>query len=173
MAPTDILTAAYQDYAKKLGYYASFKVHSRETAEDLVQDTFMKTWKYLAKGGKIEMMRSFLYHVLNNLIVDEYRKHKTASLDVILEKGIEPSIDTSERLINTLDGTSALFLIHRLPERYQKVMRMRYLWSLSLEEMSRLTRQPKNTVAVQLHRGLEKLKLLYAQNKRPNIALHI
>jgi RNA polymerase sigma-70 factor (ECF subfamily) len=129
--------------------------------EDLVQDTFMKTWSYLVKGGKIDVMKAFLYHVLNNLIVDEYRKKKTFSLDVLLEKGFEPGKDHTERLIDILDSKSAVLLIQQLPERYRKVMRMRHVQDLTLAEMSLITGQSKNTLAVQLHRGLEKLKLLY------------
>ncbi len=107
------------------------------------------------------MMRSFLYHVLNNLIVDEYRKRKTSSLDVLLEKGYEPSFDNSKSLFDRLDGKAALLLIQRLPLTYQKTMRMRYVQDLSLKEMSLVTGQPKNTLAVQLHRGTQKLKVLY------------
>lgn len=155
------LTTAHRDYEKRLNAYAFFKMHNREMGEDLVQETFLKTWKYLVKGGKIEIMKAFLYHVLNHLIVDEYRKRKTISLDVLLEKGYEPGKDYSERLFNMLDGKAAIILILRLPERYQKVMRMRYVQDLSLAEMSLITGQSKNTIAVQLHRGLEKLKMLY------------
>jgi RNA polymerase sigma-70 factor (ECF subfamily) len=126
-----------------------------------VQDTFLKTWRYLAREGKIDVMKSFLYHILNNLIVDEYRKRKNASLDVLLEKGYEPSTDNREKMINLLDGKAALLLIARLPEKYRKVMRMRYVQDLSLEEMVLITGESKNTMAVQLHRGLAKLKLLY------------
>ena len=121
----------------------------------------MKTWMYLVKGGKIDLMKAFLYRVLNNLIVDEYRKHKTISLDVLLEKGFEPSVASSKRLFDILDGKAALLLIQRLPPTYQKVMRMRYVQDLSLKEMALVTGQSKNAIAVQLHRGLEKLKLLY------------
>ncbi len=106
-------------------------------------------------------MKAFLYHILNNLIVDQYRKHKTTSLDVLLEKGVEPSAGNSGRLFNILDGKAALLLIARLPEAYQKVMRMRYVQDLSLAEMSLITGQSKNTIAVRIHRGLEKLKVLY------------
>jgi RNA polymerase sigma-70 factor (ECF subfamily) len=159
-----ILTVAHHDYEKKLKLYAFFKVHNSLTSEDLVQDTFIKTWKYLVRGGKIEVMKAFLYHVLNNLIVDEYRKHKTISLDVLMEKGFKPSIDNSEHLLNCLDGKAALLLIQRLPDKYKKVMRMRYVQDLSLKEMSLITGQSKNSVAVQVHRGLEKLKLLYNQS---------
>ncbi len=38
---------------------------------------------------------------------------------------------------------------------------MKYMQDLSLKEISILTGQSKNTIAVQLHRGLEKLKILY------------
>jgi RNA polymerase sigma-70 factor (ECF subfamily) len=121
----------------------------------------MKTWKYLAKEGKIDVMKSFLYHILNNLIIDEYRKRKNASLDVLLERGYEPGLDTRETLINALDGKTALLLLARLPQKYQKIMRMRYVEDLTLDEISLVTDLSKNTIAVQLHRGLAKLKLLY------------
>ena len=130
--------------------------------EDLVQDTFMKTWTYLLKGGKISMMKAFLYHILNNLIIDEYRKkkNKTTSLEVLFEKGYEPGDDQSGRLFDFLDGKTAMLSIKRLPKKYQKVMHMRYVEGLSLEEMSRISRETKNTVAVQAYRGLEKLRRL-------------
>lgn len=131
-----------------------------------MQSTFIKTWGYLVKGGKIDLMRAFLYHILNDLIVDEYRKRKTTSLDVLAEKGFEPSIDYSRRLFNILDGKAALLLINQLPEKYQKIMNMRYVQDLSLKEMSTTTKQTKETIAVQLFRGLEKLKLLYNQPKQ-------
>ena len=49
----------------------------------------------------------------------------------------------------------------QLPIKYQKVMRMKYVQDLSIKEIALLTGQSKNTVTVQAHRGLEKLKLLY------------
>lgn len=155
------MSVAHHDYEKKLNLHAFFKLNSHAIGEDLVQETFIKTWRYLVKGGKIDVMKSFLYHILNNLIIDQYRKRKTSSLDMLLEKGYEPSSDDSERLLNMMDGKAAIPLIERLPETYRKVMRMKYVQDLSLEEMSLITKQSKNTIAVQLHRGLEKLKLLY------------
>ncbi len=156
------LTLAHRDYEKELNLHAIFKIQNKELSEDLVQDTFTKTWSYLIRGGKIDIMKAFLYHILNNLIVDEYRKRKTTSLDALLEKGFEPkSPDHSERLLNVLDGKAAFLFIRYLPEKYQNAIRMRYVQNLSLKEMSLITGQTKNALAVQLHRGLEKLKLLY------------
>jgi len=38
---------------------------------------------------------------------------------------------------------------------------MRYLEDLTIGEMATITGQTKNSLTVQLHRGLEKLKVLY------------
>lgn len=156
-----VLTAAHLAYAKGLNAHAFYKLNDHALGEDMVQETFLKTWKYLVKEGKIEIMRAFLYHILNKLIIDEYRKHKNSSLEALLDKGFEPSNDPSDRLINMLDGKAALLLIKHLPANYQSVLKMRYVQSLSLKEMSLITGQTKNALAVRLHRGLEKLKLLY------------
>ncbi len=158
---SSILTLAHHDYEKELKARAFYKINDRALSEDLVQKTFMKTWNYLIKGGRIEKMKAFLYHILNNVIIDEYRKHKALSLDGLIEKGFEPNIDDSSRIINVLDGKAAFLLVERLPVKYQKVMNMRYVQDLSLEEMSHITGQSKNTIAVQIHRGLEILKSLY------------
>ncbi len=155
------LTTAHGDYQKVLNVHAFFRVPDRSISEDLVQDTFIKTWSYLLRGGKIDVMKSFLYHVLNHLIIDEYRKRKTSSLDELLEKGFEPSSTPSRSLPDLIDGKAAVLLIQRLPEKYRKVMRMRYIQDLSIKEIGLLTSQSANTVAVQLHRGVQKTKQLY------------
>ncbi len=106
-------------------------------------------------------MKNFLYHVLKGLIVDEYRKHKSSSLDVLMEQGFEPKEDNSQRLVDFLDGKRAILLISQLPGKYQKIMRMRYVQDLSLEEMALITGNSKKSLAVQVHRGLKKLGGIY------------
>jgi RNA polymerase sigma-70 factor (ECF subfamily) len=160
-----LLEVAHKEYRKRLQTYAFFKVNDQTISEDLVQDTFLKTWIYLLRGGKIEMMKAFLYHVLNNLIIDEYRKPKLTSLDSLLEKGFDLASNESERIFNVSDGKSALHMILQLPQKYRKIMKMRYIKNFTLKEMSLITGETKNNVAVQTHRGLEKLKVLYKRVK--------
>ena len=155
------LTVAHHDYEKKLSAHAYYKVNDKAMSEDLVQNTFLKTWNYLVKGGEIKMMKAFLYHVLNDLIVDEYRKRKCVSLDVLLESGYEPSAKDSTNFIDELDSQSALLKIAQLPVKYRDVMFMRYERMLTLTEISLITGLSKNTIAVQIHRGIEQLKEIY------------
>lgn len=156
---------AYNMYKKVLATHAYYKINDSMISEDLVQETYLKTWAYLVKGGKIEKMKAFLYHVLNNLIVDQYRKHKETSLDFLLEKGYEPDFNNSDALTNILDGRSAFILIEKLPESYKEVMKMKYVQDLSLEEMALITGKSRNTLAVRLHRGTQKLKALYEERE--------
>jgi len=125
-----VMTTAHNDFSKGLNTRAYFKVHDHDLGEDLVQDTFMKTWSYLVKGGQIDMMKAFLYHILNNLIIDQYRKHKTDSLDVLVENGYEPKDTDSVRFLNILDGRSAVDMIARLPDTYKKVMKIKFIQHL-------------------------------------------
>ncbi len=156
-----ILTTAHNDFEKGLNIHAFFKTSDHAIGEDLVQDTFAKTWGYLVKGGEINTMKAFLYHILNNLIIDQYRKHKTTSLEALMEKGFDRSSGDTDSLFNFLDGKAAIILIARLQEPYKKIISMRYIQHLSLSEMALITGQTKNTMSVQVHRGLEKLKILY------------
>jgi RNA polymerase sigma-70 factor (ECF subfamily) len=157
------MTTAHSSFEGALLRRARFKTNDSELSEDLVQTTFLKTLVYLQRGGKIDLMRSFLNHVLNDLIIDEYRyrKNKTVSLDVLLENGFEPSDKDFEKYINVLDGKGIVLLIPQLSKKYELVIRLRYLKGLSLQEMAHITGQSENTVAVQVHRGLIKLKKLY------------
>ena len=105
-------------------------------------------------------MRAFLYHVLNRLIIDEYRKKRTVSLDLLAEDGLELEAINSENIFNVIDGKSLALLIQKLPDKYRIAISMRYTQELSLKEMSVITRKSQNTMSVQVHRGLTKLRAL-------------
>lgn len=157
------ITAAHKDNEYGLLRHALYKTNNSEMSQDLVQTTFLKTLGYLQRGGKIDFMRSFLNHILNDLIIDEYRKKKTVSLDVLLENGFQLGFSDFERNMNILDGKEIILLTSQLSKKYELVIRLRYLKGLSLKETALITGQSENTVAVQAHRGLAKLKELSAE----------
>ncbi len=154
------ITSAHQNYENELFRRALYKTNNVDVSQDLVQATFLKTLLYLQKGGKIDFMRSFLNHVLSDLVIDEYRKHKTTSLDLLLENGYEPGIDGSQRSGDVIDSKAAVQLIAHLPPKYKHIITLRYLQELSLKEIAAVTMQSENTVAVQVHRGIQKLQLM-------------
>ena len=160
-ATEEIFIQAYGDHEQALLRRSFFKVNNKALADDLVQNTFLKTWEYLVKGGNIDSMKAFLFHALNNLIIDEYRKQKPVSLDILTEGGFQVAIDDSERLFNIIDGKTAIMLLPLLADKYRNVVAMRYVQDMPLKEIAAATNQSQNTVAVQIHRGVGKLAILF------------
>ena len=89
----------------------------------------------------------------------------------MLDKGFEPGNDDFDRTVNMLDGKAAILLISSLLIAYQKIMSRRYVDDLSLAEIAEATGQTKNAVAVKTHRGMEKLRELYAESQRTKLSI--
>jgi len=156
---------AFDEYSDALFRHAILRISDRERAIDVVHDTFTKVWTYVRGGHEIEQYRPFLYKVLNNLIIDEYRKRSDASLDALMEKdGVsegtfdELSEDTVESLAATIDGRKAFALLESIPDVYREVVILRFVDGLGPKEISELVEESENVVSVRIHRGLKLLR---------------
>lgn len=160
---------AFDAHSGALFRHAMFRVSNRERALDLTQDAFLKAWDYLQGGGEVEQFKSFLYRILNNLIIDEYRRKKSSSLDEIIEKDtgdMEMRLSTGSvrETEEELDDDNVLETIRAcipsLPDTYREVITMRYIDGFSPKEIARLIGASENVVSVRIHRGTHKLRAL-------------
>lgn len=156
---------AFEEYSDALFRHAMVRISDREKAVDLVHDTFTKVWTYVKNGHDVEQYRPFLYKVLNNLIIDEYRKQREQSLDALLEQeGVNEGSfaelveDTTEALAATIDGKKALAIVSTLPDVYREVLTLRFVDGLGPKEISNLVEETENVVSVRIHRGLKILR---------------
>ncbi len=161
----DRFLQAFHEYGDALFRHAMLRISDRERAIDLVHDTFTKVWSYVKNGHAVEQYRPFLYKVLNNLIIDEYRKQREQSLDALLaEEGVSegsfPELieNTTEALAATLDGKQAFDLVTTLPDVYREVLLLRFVDGLGPKEISELVEESENVVSVRIHRGLKILR---------------
>jgi len=161
----DRFLAAYEEYNDALFRHAYLRVSDRDKAIDIVHDTFTKVWSYVRSGHEIEQFRPFLYKVLNNLIIDSYRKKRESSLEALFEKdGVdegtfdELSENTVESLAATIDGRQAFTLLEKLSDEYREVLILRFVDGLGPKEIATLIEETENTVSVRLHRGLAQLR---------------
>ncbi len=161
----DRFLKAFDDYNDALFRHAVIRVSDREKAIDIVHDTFTKVWTYIRSGHEIDSYRSFLYKVLNNLIIDSYRKQREVSLDALFEiDGVdegsfaELSENSVEALAATIDGRKAFDLLKELPDVYREVITFRFIDGLGPKEISDLIEETENVVSVRLYRGLKMLR---------------
>lgn len=154
--------AAYEAHADALFRHVLLRVRDREKAKDIVQDAFSKTWLYLAEGKSIDHIKAFLFRVANNLIIDGARKKKSASLDSMMDESGYEIVDDSIADPSELQGVrEALKLLAQLDEIYRVAITMRYMDEMSPREIADILGVSENVVSVRIHRGIERLQVLY------------
>jgi RNA polymerase sigma-70 factor (ECF subfamily) len=160
---------AYDKYSDQLFRHCFFRVSNRERAIEITQDAFMKTWDAVVRGEDIQNWRAYLFRVLNNLIIDEYRKKKSLSLDALLEadgvtEGNFEDLKTGsldevmEKIAVDFETKELKGALEELPEAYQQVVVLRYIEQLSPKEIADMLEENENVVSVRIHRGLAKLR---------------
>lgn len=169
-----VFREAFERHSDELFRHAALRLSDRDRAIELTQECFLRAWKYAQKGGEIREIRPFLFRTLRNLIIDEYRKAKSFSLDemiqdeegnVIESKLLRDETDELENAINRFEGARAVETILELPDLYREVFMMRYVDDLTVSEIAKLIEESENVVSVRLHRGLKKLRTILEAHK--------
>lgn len=155
----------YEEYADILFRYAYFKLSDREKAKDIVQDTFVRFWEFIAADGVVEKVKPFLYRIATNAIIDQYRKHKDLSLDGLAEGGFDPADhEGHKKMLHSADGALALELLNKIDSEDREIMLMRYVEGLSVKEIAEIVGDRENTISVKIHRALKDLQDLFEKN---------
>lgn len=141
-------------YKSKVYTYIYLIVRSRELAEDIFQDTFIKAIATIQQGRYVETGKflAWINRIAHNLIIDHFRRVKnenTFSADAfdydivnsakLSEKSIEDTMSNEQVLADVVH------LIDLLPASQQKVIRMRYFEDLSFKEIAEKTDVSINT----------------------------
>lgn len=153
--------ALYDQYSDSIFRFILFKVSNRETAWDLTQDCFFKTWQHLANDKKtITNIKAFLYTVARNLVIDYWRakeKHATVAIEAA-SNVIDDGNDVHHEAVMRDEARYVLQLLKNLPEESRDIITLRYTDGLSFEEIAAITGKNNIAVRVHTHRALKKLR---------------
>ena len=151
---------AFDKYGDAIYRFCFFKVYSRGRAEELAQETFMKTWQYLREGNTVENIRAFLYRTATNLIIDDSRRKKEESLDAAMEESdaYEPSYDGAKEIQTKAVLKEVIGMMEYLEEEERQILTLRYLEDLDPKNIAEILHITPNNASVRINRALEKLK---------------
>lgn len=158
---------AYEKYARGILRHTYFKIKDRETAEDIVQETFFKAWRSIVdeNGEGIKNIKAFLYKILNNSIIDYYRtKKEDYSLEQSFEENENLAVEENtdeKRLDDEIDNLKLKKYLSEIKEEYREILIMKYMDDLSISEISKTTNKSPVNVRVTIHRALLSLKKRY------------
>ena len=166
----------YDFYVVRIFRFVYLKTSSKETAEDLTSDTFLKCWRYIKQkneAGKKEIVKnnkisSFLYKIARNLIIDHYRKKK----DLIIEISEEEKgaiIDHKQDILAEINKKQEIEELRkslsRLKDDYQEILILRHVEDLSMQEIAEITGKKEGAIRVQLHRAVKALEKVMRREK--------
>ncbi len=154
-------TLLYERYFPKIYAYVFRRIGQVQTTEDIVSATFEKVFLHLDqfKPGS-GTFQAWVYRIATNQVIDHIRKHKRVIL-VAPEDFPEPlhsAQDDVEEIIKKQDAEAIRTGIQQLPERYQKVITLKYFSQLSTLELAEILNISPNNVGVLVCRALKKLQ---------------
>jgi len=153
-------------YTKSLYNFTFRLTGSVQTAEDLVQETFIKVWKSLDKYDQKQSFRGWIFTIARNTTTDYLRKKKTVPFSVLTKDDDSPFEETlsdtatlpDETLAHLEDTESLEKLLGTLPLDYQMVLLLHYQENLTFEEIGEVVDKPPNTVKSWHRRALIQLR---------------
>lgn len=156
----DKFIKAYDAHADAIFRHCMIRVASKDRAEDLTQETFVRVWQYLEKGEQVENVKAFLYKVANNLIIDQARKKKEERLEEMIEsqRMKEPSHPGHKDIERGLLLKQVLASMQGLPEEQQQLITMRFIDDLDPKEIAEALGITANNASVRINRAVAALK---------------
>ena len=159
------ISATEERYGGYCRSIASNILHSREDAEECVNDTWLRAWNAIPPQ-RPQRLRLFLGRITRNLSFDRYLAGRTqkrggGEIALVLEELDEciPSASSAEQPVLERElSESVNRFLHSLPERACAVFLSRYWYGKPIREIAERFSMTENSVKTGLFRSRAKLK---------------
>jgi len=165
-------------HMKIIHNYAYKLTGNKLDADDLLQETFLRAFRFFDKFEKGTNCKAWLFRIMKNLFINKYRKRQKEPgkvdygeienfFDNIRSSKID-STDLQEKVFSNLLDDELLNALNSLQDDFKTVVILCDLEGLSYEEIAEFVQCPIGTVRSRLHRGRKVLqqKLLEYARKR-------
>lgn len=153
----------YTRYYGRIFAFVYRRVQTRELAEDITSDVFMK-----ALGGLPRFtwqgvnFSAWLYRIANNRITDQFRRGGRAGRISVAVEDVKTLVDErplpEDRILATLRRAEVEEAIGKLSEQDQLVVTLTFYEELSSAEIAAVMGISVNLVYVRLHRALKRMR---------------
>lgn len=163
-------------YKDKLVNFLFRYTGSRDEAEDLAQDTFLKLYRSKHLYKEIAKFSTWFYTIAINIAKTNLRKKSRKSAISIsdFDPENEKDFDLPADVISPEDSANASIenyyiqkAINSLGDKFKEVIVLRDIQDLEYEEIAKITGLPLGTVKSRINRGRERLKELLSDIYKP------
>ncbi|MSR85528.1 RNA polymerase sigma factor [Candidatus Uhrbacteria bacterium] len=166
----------YDRYVSSIYRFVILKVSSKEIAEDITAETFLKCWQFIQTNQVITNFRALLYRVARNLVIDLYRKSGPYDAgNTVTFYPVQTSIQIEDdeqihgfafsdhardqmRIEARTDLSLFLAQLGHLKEDYRDVLTLRLIEDLPFADIAKILEKSPGNTRVIYHRAMRALQ---------------
>ncbi|MDB5194660.1 MAG: polymerase sigma factor, sigma-70 family [Parcubacteria group bacterium] len=158
-------TDLYNSYAPRLQAFIYWKIRDREKAEDLVQETFIRIHRHIARFDSAKKFSTWAFTIADNLSKNELRNRSRNPL--VLFQTIQNNWEEEDRPLEFEDSRArpddmywkrhlrklVEDTVAKLPEHHRIVFKLREIYGMKYEDIAEITDCNIGTVKSRLNRA--------------------
>ncbi len=164
----------FRRYYQKVYGMALARLRNREDAQDVVQDAFVKVFRYVGSFKGNSSFYTWLYRITANLCIDRLRQRsRDQKVEYVDERKLDAAVERGDGMMGmgsvegdnparNLDRKEVLIrlsdAIDELPDYHREVILMREVGGMSYSEMARAMNVSKGTIMSRLFHARRKVK---------------
>ncbi len=155
-------------HLEALHSFAFHLTYNEEDADDLVQETFLKAFRFIDKYEEGTNAKAWLFKILKNAYINQYRKDSKRPIQVDYEESnvyreeeegqISSYFDLREEIFDNMMGDEVSTAMNSLPEDFRSVIWLCDIEGFPYDEIAKIIDIPIGTVRSRLFRARNMLK---------------
>ncbi|MEO5674012.1 MAG: sigma-70 family RNA polymerase sigma factor [Chitinophagales bacterium] len=164
----DLFEKEFMPQVDALYNFAFHLTLNEEDSNDLVQDTFLKAYRFIDSYERGTNAKAWLFQILKNSFINEYRRKvrhpgQVDYEDYIAYQDSEESVhvgelDLRDDVFKGLIGDEVTVALNSLPVDFRTVILLSDIEGFSYEEIAKIIDIPIGTVRSRLHRARNLMK---------------
>jgi len=149
---------------KLLRYIIRISGISKEEAEDILQEVFIKVYQNLNNFDSSLKFSSWIYRITHNQVISNYRKLQARPQNVNWElneemlNNISSDLDIEKEVNIKYLRENIEKVLNKLDKKYKEILILRFFEEKSYEEMSDILKKPMGTIATLINRAKKYFK---------------
>lgn len=155
-------------HIRALYHFAYRLSNDEDDANDLVQDTFLKAYRFITSYEQGSNAKAWLFRILKNSFINNYRKQSKEPNKIDYEEAenflntsrssYSESIDLREKIYSGMVGDEVSRALNTLPPDFRIVIILCDIEEFTYEEIAKIIDIPIGTVRSRLHRARNMLR---------------
>lgn len=162
LSDEELLKELMTAYANELTNLAFSYIHDWGTAEDIVQDVFVKCFKKMTSFRGDSTYKTWLYRITINRCKDVMKSWAYRNVNLQAQESMftlsSQEATPEEDVFQRSEQQELAQVVFQLPVKYREVILLHYYYDLKIDEISQMLKKNDKTVRTRLHRARKLLK---------------